>query len=85
MRAALPAVLVVLGLAGVAAAEDSAKAPGPAASPAPAPAAAPAKRMNLGPYRSVAADDPAEIADALRYQERGKAWTRSLTLKLKGG
>jgi hypothetical protein len=85
MRAALPAVLVVLGLAGVAVAEDSAQGPAPAASPAPAPE--PAKRMNLGPYRSIAADDPAELADALRYQEhvevRGKAMdTRSLTMKL---
>jgi hypothetical protein len=87
MRAVLSAVLVVLGLAGVAAAEESAQAPAPAASPAPAPAPAAAKRMNLGPYRSVAADDPAELADALRYQEhvevRGKAMdTRSLTMKL---
>ena len=87
MRAALPAVLVVLGLAGVAAAEESAQGPAPAASPTPAPVAAPAKRMNLGPYRSTAADDPAELADVLRYQEhievRGKAMdTRSLTMKL---
>jgi hypothetical protein len=87
MRAALPAVLVVLGLAGVAAAEDSAQGPAPAASPAPALAPASPKRMNLGPYRSVAADDPAELADALRYQEnvevRGKAMdARSLTAKL---
>ena len=85
MRAALPAVLVVLGLAGIAAAEDSAPRPAPAASPAPV--VAPAKRMNLGPYGSVAADDPADLADALRYQEhvevRGKAMdARSLTTKL---
>lgn len=83
MRAALPAVLVVLGLAGFAAADDSAKGPSPAASPAPAAS----KRLNLGPYRSVSADDPAELADVLRYQEhvevRGKAMdTRSLTMKL---
>jgi hypothetical protein len=83
MRAALPAVLVVLGLAGPALAGDSA-GPTPAASPEPA---RPAKRLNLGPYRSVSADDPAELADALRYQEhievRGKAMdTRSLTMKL---
>jgi hypothetical protein len=83
MRATVPAVFVVLGLAGVAAAEDAAKAPAPAASPAPDAS----KRLNLGPYRSVAADDPAELADALRYQEnievRGKAMdTRSLTMKL---
>ena len=83
----MPAVLVVLGLAGVAAAEDAAQGPAPAASPAPASAPASPKRMNLGPYRSVAADDPAELADALRYQEhievRGKAMdTRSLTMKL---
>ena len=87
MRAGLTAVLVVLGLAGVAVAKDAAKAPAPAASPTPAPAAGPAKRMNLGPYGSVAADDPADLADALRYQEhvevRGKAMdTRSLTMKL---
>ena len=87
MRAGLPAVLVVLGLAGVAAAEDPAPGPAPAASPTPAPAAGAAKRLNLGPYRSVSADDPAELADVLRYQEhievRGKAMdTRSLTMKL---
>ena len=87
MRAALAAVLVVLGLAGVAAAEDPAQGPAPATSPAPASAPASPERMNLGPYRSVAADDPAELADALRYQEhievRGKAMdTRSLTMKL---
>jgi hypothetical protein len=87
MRAALPAVLVVLGLAGFAGAEDSARGPSPAASPTPAPVAGPAKRLNLGPYRSVAADDPAELADVLRYEEhvevRGKAMdTRSLTMKL---
>ena len=80
---ALPAVLVVLALAGPALAEDKAAAPTPAASPAPSSS----KRLNLGPYRSVAADDPAELADALRYQEhvevRGKAMdTRSLTMKL---
>jgi hypothetical protein len=78
---ALPAVLVVLALAGPALAGDT--APTPAASPAPSSP----KRLNLGPYRSVSADDPAELADALRYQEhievRGKAMdTRSLTMKL---
>ena len=82
MRAAW-AVLVVLGLAGPSLAADSATAPLPQASPVPGPP----KRLNLGPYRSVAADDPAELADALRYQEhvevRGKAMdTRSLTMKL---
>jgi hypothetical protein len=87
MRAALPAVLVVLGLAGIAAAEDLARGPAPAASPAPASAPASPKRMNLGPYRSVAADDPAVLADQLRFQEhvevRGKAMdARSLTMKL---
>ena len=76
MRAALPAVLGVLFLAGPALAQDS--TPAPAASPAPGPP----KRLNLGPYRSVAADDPAELADTLRFQEqvevRGKAMdTRS--------
>jgi len=81
MRAALPAVLVVLGLAAVAGADDSAPAPTPAAAPSPA------ERLNLGPYRSVSADDPAELADALRFQEhvevRGKAMDRrSLTMKL---
>ena len=81
MRAALPAVLVVLGLAAVAGADDSARGPTPVAAPSTA------KRLNLGPYRSVSADDPAELADALRFQEhvevRGKAMdTRSLTMKL---
>ena len=78
----MPAVLGVLFLAGPALAQDSA-APAPAASPAPGPA----KRLNLGPYRSVLADDPAALADQLRFQEhvevRGKAMdTRSLTMKL---
>jgi hypothetical protein len=82
MRAAW-AVLVVLGLAGPGLAADSAREPSPPASPVPGPP----KRLNLGPYRSVAADDPAELADALRYQEhvdvRGRAMdTRSLTMKL---
>jgi hypothetical protein len=82
MRAALPAVLGVLFLTGPALAQDSA-VPAPAASPAPGPA----KRLNLGPYRSVLADDPAALADQLRFQEhvevRGKAMdTRSLTMKL---
>ena len=82
MRAAW-AVLVVLGLAGPGLAADSAREPSPQASPVPGPP----KRLNLGPYRSVAADDPAELADALRYQEhvdvRGRAMdTRSLTMKL---
>jgi hypothetical protein len=82
MRAAW-AVLVVLGLAGPSLAADSAGGPSPKASSVPGPS----KRLNLGPYRSVAADDPAELADALRYEEhvevRGKAMdTRSLTMKL---
>ena len=82
MRAAL-AVLVVLGLAGPSLAADSAGGPSPQTSAVPGPS----KRLNLGPYRSVAADDPAELADMLRYQEhvevRGKAMdTRSLTMKL---
>jgi hypothetical protein len=82
MRAAW-AVLVVLGLAGPGLAADSSTQPSPQASPVPGPPT----RLNLGPYRSVAADDPAELADALRYQEhvevRGKAMdTRSLTMKL---
>src|SRR4026207_770459 len=77
------AILVVLGLAGPGLAADSAREPSPQASPAPGPPA----RLTLGPYRSVAADGPAELADALRYQEhvevRGKAMdTRSLTMKL---
>ena len=72
-----------MGLAGPGLAADSAREPSPQASPVPGPP----KRLNLGPYRSVAADDPAELADALRYQEhvevRGKAMdTRSLTMKL---
>jgi hypothetical protein len=82
MRAVLPAVLVVLGLAGPTLAADSVD-PKPAASPVPGPT----KRLNLGPYRSVLADDPAVLADQLRFQEhvevRGKAMdTRSLTMKL---
>src|ERR1043165_8372613 len=82
MRAAW-AVLVVLGLAGPSLAADS--APGRAPQAAPVPGSP--KLLNLGPYRSVSADDPAELADALRYQEhievRGKAMdTRSLTMKL---
>ena len=82
MRAALPAVLVILCLAGPAVAQDI---PAAAASPAPVPAES--KRLNLGPYRSVLADDPAALADQLRFQEhvevRGKAMdTRSLTMKL---
>jgi hypothetical protein len=86
MRAALPAVLGVLVLGGPALAQDNTAgsgAPAPAASPAPGPA----PRLNLGPYRSVLADDPAALADQLRFQEhvevRGKAMdTRSLTMKL---
>ena len=82
MRAALPAVLGILFLAGPAVAQDI---PAPAASPAPVPAES--RRLNLGPYRSVLADDPAALADQLRFQEhvevRGKAMdTRSLTMKL---
>ena len=83
MRAALPAVLGVLFLAGPTLAADSAAGPTPAASPAPASA----RRLNLGPYRSVYADDPAVLSDELRFHEhvevRGKAMdTRSLTMKL---
>ena len=82
MRAAW-AVLVVLGLAGPGTGE--ARGDGSLAESAARPG--PPERLNLGPYRSVAADDPAELADALRYQEhvevRGKAMdTRSLTMKL---
>jgi len=86
MRAALPAVLGVLFLAGPALAEDSAVGPA-----LPAPVASPARRsasrLNLGPYRSVYADDPSMLADQLRFQEhvevRGKAMdTRSLTMKM---
>jgi hypothetical protein len=86
MRAALPAVLGVLFLAGPALAEDSAAGPAPPA-PAASPAPRAASRLNLGPYRSVYADDPAALADQLRFQEhvevRGKAMdTRSLTMKM---
>ena len=86
MRAALPAVLGVLFLAGPALAEDSAAGPAPPA-PAASPAPRSAARLNLGPYRSVSADDPSVLADQLRFQEhvevRGKAMdTRSLTMKL---
>jgi hypothetical protein len=91
MRAALPAILGVLLGAGSVAAETA-----PAASAAstavpttvtPSPAATVPARLNLGPYRSVLADDPAALADQLRFQEqvevRGKAMdSRSLTLKL---
>ena len=93
MRAPLPtAILGVLLTAGFVAAETA-----PAASaastvvpttvaPSPAPASTP-PRINLGPYRSVLADDPRVLADELRFQEqvevRGKAMdSRSLTLKL---
>jgi hypothetical protein len=78
MRAPL-AVLGVVLLAGPAWAQDRTA---PAASSSPAPV----KRLNLGPYRSVQADDPAALVD-LRFQEhvevRGKAMdSRSLTMKL---
>lgn len=85
----MAAVLGVL-LAGHASAEDT-SAPGPTGPPAPGAAASPApaapKRLNLGPYRSVYADDPAHFAERLRFQEqvevRGKAMDRaSLTAKL---
>ena len=93
MRAALPAILgVLLGVAPVAAestpaATASASTAVPTTvAPSPAPATTPA-RLNLGPYRSVLADDPAALADQLRFQEqvevRGKAMdARSLTMKL---
>jgi len=86
MRAALPAIVFVLLGAGSVGAESAPATAVPitvAASPAPAPA----PRINLGPYRSVLADDPRDLADQLRFQEqvevRGKAMdSRSLTLKL---
>jgi hypothetical protein len=85
MRGVLPAVLGVLVAASPAPGQDTAArtAPATAASPVPGPP----QRLNLGPYRSVYADDPAALADQLRYQEqvevRGKAMdARSLTLKL---
>jgi hypothetical protein len=91
MRAALPAILGVLLGAGSVVAETAPTAS--AASTAvpttvtPSPAATVPARLNLGPYRSVLADDPAALADQLRFQEqvevRGKAMdSRSLTLKL---
>src|SRR6188768_1663777 len=78
MRAALPAILGLLLTAASVGAESA-----PTASPAPAQP----PRLNLGPYRSVYADDPAALAAELRFQEqvevRGKAMdSRSLTLKL---
>lgn len=85
MRAALPAVLGLLVMGGSARAEDAAAGPSPTRAPSPRPAAA--RRLNLGPYRSVSADDPAALAQDLHFQEhvevRGKAMdARSLTLKL---
>ena len=85
MKAALPALLGVLVLAAAARAEDTTGPPSPTEA---ASAAARAKgRLNLGPYRSVKADDPAELAAQLRFREdvevRGKAMdSRSLTLRL---
>jgi hypothetical protein len=83
MRAALPAILGLFLAAG------SAPAASPESAPAPSPAPGPASpsRLNLGPYRSVSADDPAVLAAELHFQEqvevRGKAMdSRSLTLKL---
>jgi hypothetical protein len=78
MRAALPAILGLLLTAASVSAETA---------PAPSPAPARPPRLNLGPYRSVSADDPAAIAAELRFQEqvevRGKAMdARSLTMKL---
>ena len=89
MRAALPAIVGVLlgaGSVGAESAPASALTTVPiTVAASPAPAAAP--RINLGPYRSVLADDPRDLADQLRFQEqvevRGKAMdSRSLTLKL---
>jgi len=89
MRAALAAIVGVLLGAGSVGAE-SAPASTSTAVPitvAASPAPAAAHRINLGPYRSVLADDPRDLADQLRFQEqvevRGKAMdSRSLTLKL---
>jgi hypothetical protein len=86
MRAALPAILGVLVAAGSPALGQSTAGTDPATAAA-SPAPAPPKRLNLGPYHSVHADDPAALADQLRFQEqvevRGKAMdSRSLTLKL---
>lgn len=84
MRAALPAVLGLLVLAADASSEDTAVRPAPATVASPAAPAAPP--LKLGPYRSVYADDPRELAEP-RFQEhievRGKAMdARSLTLRL---
>jgi hypothetical protein len=85
MRGVLPAVFGVLVAASTASGQDTAARIAPAA--AASPVAGPPQRLNLGPYRSVHADDPAALADQLRYREqvevRGKAMdARSLTLKL---
>lgn len=89
MRSALPAVLGVLLLGGSALGEDASSGPSRPATPSsPAPGrAVPQKRLNLGPYNSVHADDAAELADQLRFREqvevRGRAMdARSLTLRL---
>jgi hypothetical protein len=87
MRAALPAFLGVLVAAGPALAQSTVTRPAPPSTASASPAPGPSQRLNLGPYRSVYADDPAALADRLRFQEqvevRGKAMdARSLTLKL---
>ena len=89
MRAALPAIVGVLLGAGSVAAESAPAAASTAVPTTVAPSPAPASpvRLNLGPYRSVYADDPAALAGQLRFQEqvevRGKAMdARSLTMKL---
>lgn len=85
MRGVLPAVLGVLVAASPALGQGTAARTASSAAASPAPG--PPQRLNLGPYRSVHADDPAALADQLRYREqvevRGKAMdARSLTLKL---
>lgn len=85
MRALSTAMVLGLAMVGTASAEEAAAGPRdsrPAASSAPGP-----KRLNLGPYRSVHADDPAALADQLRFREevevRGKPMdSASLTAKL---
>jgi hypothetical protein len=86
MRAVLPAFLGVLVAASPVLGQTTA-APAAPSTVAPSPAPGPPSRLNLGPYRSVYADDPRVLADQLRFQEqvevRGKAMdARSLTLKL---
>src|SRR5450432_832653 len=79
MRAALPVVLGLVLSASVAYSDDaSARPTSPAPAASPVPAAGPPKPLILGAYRSVNADDPAAIADELRYQEQVEVRARAM-------